>query len=148
MAISASSFPFGDTPDGLEISLAALVFTAAIVGGGLPARALGLSWSRSLAAGLVGHLLAATLVLAIPWRPFDSLLTYLGLELCLSATGAALLWAGEARSRKSALLVGVSLLAACAALGGVSSGVFSLLVGPLSWVLLPAVVGLLESNRR
>lgn len=102
---------------------------------------------RALVSALAGHLTAATLVFGIPWRPFDSWTTYLGIELSLAATIASLLWADGSRPTPLVPLFGVLILAFCVALGGISGGAISLFAGLLAWALLPAVAGLSAARR-
>lgn len=142
--LSGAAYPFGGGPSGIGVLLAGVVFSAGVLGGTLPAVALGCGWASALAASFIGHSCATVFVFGalVPLQPFDGWPAYLGAELALAVALAGLLW-GARVPRGIVALTGSLLAAVVLTLGGVFYGLLSAAVGLLAWVLLPTIAALL-----
>ena len=147
--LSRAAYPLGGGSSGVRVLLAASVFSAGVLGGALPALALGSGPARALGVSLAGHFCAIALAFGafVTLRPFDGWPAYLGAELTLAATVAGALWT-TGGPRRWIAVVGVVLFAASLAFGGFVYGVPSMALGLLSWSLLPALAALLARGRR
>ena len=148
-ALSRAAYPLGGGSLGMGVLLAIGVFSAGVLGGTLPALALGSDPVRALGTSLAGHLCGVAFVFGalVPLRPFDGWPAYLGAELALAATVAGALWT-TGGPRRWIAVVGVALLAASLALGGFVYGLPSVALALLPWSLLPALTAILARGRR
>ena len=148
--LSRAAYPLGGGSPGMGVLLAGAVFSSGILGGTLPALALGSGPARALGTSLAGHLCGVAFVFGalVPLRTFDGWPAYLGAELALAATVAGALWTTGAPRRWLFVVAGVALLAASLALGGLLYGLPTAALGLLCWALLPALAALLAGERR
>lgn len=148
VALSRAAYPLGGGSLGMGMLLAGAVLSAGVLGGSLPASALGSCPARALGASLTGHGCAGVFVFGalVTLRPFDGWPAYPGAELALAATVARALWA-TGGPRRWTVSAGVALFAVSLALGGFLYGLPSVALGLLSWTLLPALAALLVEER-
>ena len=145
--LSRAAYPLGGGSSGVGVLLAGAVFSAGVLGGALPALALGSGPARALGASLAGHFCAIALAFGalVPLRPFDGWPAYLGAELALAATVAGALWT-TGGPRRWIAVVGVALFVSSLAFGDLLHGLPSMALGLLSWALLPALGALLAGG--